>query len=176
MRFVAVPLVSNFCCSEGSCSLTCTCKLRPPNSNWTPPPPLPHFSQFFKTTHLSVSAASKEYFQQLRRHNYVTPTSFLELLGTFKVLLKAKRQDLRLAKDRIRNGLEKLTHTASQVSVLQVRGVGGAAPRCTCSCCCCTCSWGCWCCCCRLLCAACCWLKAWCLAGVELLTTSNSLC
>jgi hypothetical protein len=79
--------------------------------------------QFFKTAHLSVSAASKEYFQQLRRHNYVTPTSFLELLGTFKVLLKAKRQDLRVAKDRIRNGLEKLTHTASQVSVLQVRSV-----------------------------------------------------
>ena len=33
--------------------------------------------------HQSVERRSKRFFDELRRHNYVTPTSYLELLGTF---------------------------------------------------------------------------------------------
>jgi hypothetical protein len=39
----------------------------------------------FKIVHQGVSRKSKEYYDVLRRYNYVTPTSYLELLQTFKV-------------------------------------------------------------------------------------------
>ena len=32
-----------------------------------------------------MSKRSKDYYDMLRRYNYVTPTSYLELLQTFKV-------------------------------------------------------------------------------------------
>ena len=35
--------------------------------------------------HQGVSRRSKDYYDMLRRYNYVTPTSYLELLQTFKV-------------------------------------------------------------------------------------------
>jgi dynein heavy chain len=95
--------------------------------------------QFFKAAHISVAKATKEYHTVLKRHAYVTPTSYLELLSTFKSLLKSKRQSLKLSRERIRNGLAKLTTTASQVAVLQVRR--GLAMRRGCLRVCCVCHW-----------------------------------
>ena len=37
--------------------------------------------------HVSVEAASGRYLEEQRRYNYVTPTSYLEVLSTFKTLL-----------------------------------------------------------------------------------------
>ena len=34
------------------------------------------------------------FWQQLRRHSYVTPTSYLEVISLFKTLLTQKRQDV----------------------------------------------------------------------------------
>ena len=50
--------------------------------------------------HQSVEQASKRYLAEQRRDNYVTPTSYLELLSTFKVLLKFKRDQVLTAKKR----------------------------------------------------------------------------
>ena len=55
----------------------------------------------------------------LRRHNYVTPTSYLELILTFKSLLREKRSEIVALKNRYVTGLEKLAFAASQVSVMQ---------------------------------------------------------
>ena len=55
----------------------------------------------------------------LRRHNYVTPTSYLELIQTFKSLLSAKRDEILSLKNRYVIGLEKLEFAASQVSVMK---------------------------------------------------------
>lgn len=55
----------------------------------------------------------------LRRHNYVTPTSYLELILTFKKLLGVKRDAIMLLRQRYLTGLEKLDFAASQVSVMQ---------------------------------------------------------
>lgn len=44
------------------------------------------------TFHESVSALSQRFLSEQRRHYYVTPTSYLELLGSYKKLL-ARRQD-----------------------------------------------------------------------------------
>ncbi|KAM4725109.1 LOW QUALITY PROTEIN: dynein axonemal heavy chain 3-like [Anableps anableps] len=70
----------------------------------------------FQTT---VAELSQVYFSRLRRHNYVTPTSYLELILTFKNLLKVKRGEVNTAKSRYIVGLQKLEFAASQVSVMQ---------------------------------------------------------
>ena len=56
------------------------------------------------------------------RYNYVTPTSYLELLTTFTKLLAEKRREIDVSRRRLETGLDKLLSTAAQVEVMQVRG------------------------------------------------------
>lgn len=63
----------------------------------------------------SVKELSREYYSTLRRHNYVTPTSYLELILTFKTLLQSKRQEVDTMRNRYLTGLQKLNFAASQV-------------------------------------------------------------
>nr|KAG5713480.1 hypothetical protein BaRGS_025028 [Batillaria attramentaria] len=72
-----------------------------------------------KHFHESVRTMSERFYESLRRHNYVTPTSYLELILTFKSLLGIKRNDIMMMKNRYLVGLEKLQFAASQVSVMQ---------------------------------------------------------
>ncbi|KAL7390222.1 hypothetical protein ABVT39_017308 [Epinephelus coioides] len=72
-----------------------------------------------KTFQTSVREMSERYFSRLRRHNYVTPTSYLELILTFKTLLNIKRNEVNTARNRYIIGLQKLEFAASQVSVMQ---------------------------------------------------------
>ena len=62
-----------------------------------------------------VSHMSKDFFQTLNRHYYVTPTSYLELIGTFKSILSQKREEITSQRDRYKNGLTKLMDTEVQV-------------------------------------------------------------
>lgn len=57
------------------------------------------------------------FLSELGRHNYVTPTSYLELIETFRQLLTQRRDAIMKAKRRYTNGLEKLAFTESQVCV-----------------------------------------------------------
>lgn len=68
-----------------------------------------------KTFQTSVRDMSERYFSRLRRHNYVTPTSYLELILTFKSLLNLKRNEVDTARNRYIIGLQKLEFAASQV-------------------------------------------------------------
>ena len=52
----------------------------------------------------------------LGRHNYITPTSYLELIGAFKTLITQKQESTMKAKRRYIIGLEKLAFAASQVT------------------------------------------------------------
>ncbi|ELT89912.1 hypothetical protein CAPTEDRAFT_157693, partial [Capitella teleta] len=72
-----------------------------------------------KHFHQSIRALSERYYETMRRHNYVTPTSYLELIKTFKSLLNKKRLELLTLKDRYVVGLEKLRFSESQISVMQ---------------------------------------------------------
>uniref|UniRef100_A0A803TL59 Dynein axonemal heavy chain 3 n=1 Tax=Anolis carolinensis TaxID=28377 RepID=A0A803TL59_ANOCA len=65
-----------------------------------------------RKSYLSVS-----YYNTLRRHNYVTPTSYLALILTFKTLLNSKRQEVDTMRNRYLVGLQKLDFAASQVSM-----------------------------------------------------------
>lgn len=64
----------------------------------------------------SVRELSVSYYSILRRHNYVTPTSYLELILTFKALLNSKRLEIDTMRNRYLVGLQKLDFAASQVS------------------------------------------------------------
>ncbi|MEJ1273900.1 hypothetical protein NN561_004775 [Cricetulus griseus] len=68
----------------------------------------------------SVKKLSLDYYDTLLRHNYVTPTSYLELILTFKTLLNSKRQEVDTMRNRYLAGLQKLEFASSQVSVMQV--------------------------------------------------------
>lgn len=69
--------------------------------------------------HQSVEKLSKRYYDELRRYNYVTPTSYLELLTTFIKLLGEKREEINTRRGRLEIGLEKLMTTAAEVEVMQ---------------------------------------------------------
>ena len=52
---------------------------------------------------------------ELSRYNYVTPTSYLELISSFKFLVNKKRGEILKLKKRYEVGLEKLAFASSQV-------------------------------------------------------------
>ena len=58
------------------------------------------------------------FLRELKRLNYVTPTSYLALITTFKSLLKRKREEILNLKTRYEMGLGKLEFASSQVSSL----------------------------------------------------------
>ncbi|CAF0812566.1 unnamed protein product [Didymodactylos carnosus] len=72
-----------------------------------------------KYFHVSTETLSKRFLAELDRYNYVTPTSYLELINTFKSLLGKRRTLLIAAKIRYEVGLEKLENAASQVGKMQ---------------------------------------------------------
>lgn len=69
--------------------------------------------------HTSTQQLSREFLDQARRWNYVTPTSYLELINTFKNLLAKKRQEVMSGKKRYEAGLGKLDNTHKQVGKMQ---------------------------------------------------------
>ncbi|KAK3519072.1 hypothetical protein QTP70_016355, partial [Hemibagrus guttatus] len=72
-----------------------------------------------KTFHTSATDLSKRFLSELGRHNYVTPTSYLELIAAFRMLLTQKRDAVMKAKKRYTNGLDKLAFAESQVSEMK---------------------------------------------------------
>ncbi len=72
-----------------------------------------------KYFHEYIRSLSEKYLEELGRHNYVTPTSYLELILTFKTLLQQKRNEITLLKNRYTSGLEKLAFAAAQVGDMQ---------------------------------------------------------
>lgn len=69
--------------------------------------------------HQDVIALSADFLSSLKRRNYVTPTSYLELIVAFKQNLDFKRMEVSQAKIRYDVGLEKLAFAADQVNKMQ---------------------------------------------------------
>ncbi|NXP46066.1 DYH7 protein, partial [Heliornis fulica] len=72
--------------------------------------------KYFHTSALSLSV---RFLQSLGRYNYVTPTSYLELIATFQKLLTQKRDTVMKAKRKYVNGLDKLAFAESQVGEMK---------------------------------------------------------
>lgn len=73
----------------------------------------------FKTIHKSVEKESVKFKAELSRVNHVTPTIYLELLSTFKRILKEKREESALSISRLQNGLDKLLDANNAVEEMQ---------------------------------------------------------
>lgn len=54
-----------------------------------------------KHVHQSVANESLEFLSSLRRYNYVTPTSYLEVLSTYRNVLTMKRLEVGTLKNRL---------------------------------------------------------------------------
>ena len=55
------------------------------------------------------------YLEAMRRYNYTTPKSYLELISLYKLLLAQKRAELRADKERLENGVDKIAQASAQV-------------------------------------------------------------
>lgn len=69
--------------------------------------------------HTSTRALSEQYRLRLNRFNYVTPTSYLELIHTFKALLEKKRNETKNARTRYLTGIEQLEIASKQIDILK---------------------------------------------------------
>ena len=66
-----------------------------------------------------VDTMSKLFLKEMGRYYYVTPTSYLMLISTFKNLLSKQRSEVAEKKSRYENGLTKILETQAQVDVMQ---------------------------------------------------------
>ncbi|OQS01914.1 dynein heavy chain [Thraustotheca clavata] len=86
---------------------------------WQSPAIADNVSHHMAEVHLSVITSSVQFKQTLGRHNYVTPTSFLELIFFYKKLLNSKRKSINELITRLDVGLHTLKKTADDVDQLQ---------------------------------------------------------
>ncbi|KAI3386968.1 hypothetical protein SNEBB_010455 [Seison nebaliae] len=70
--------------------------------------------------HTTTVELSKKFLQETDRHNYVTPTSYLELISIFKSLVIKSRTSIITQKSRYEIGLEKLDNAAVMIGEMQV--------------------------------------------------------
>ncbi|XP_045894232.1 dynein axonemal heavy chain 6-like [Micropterus dolomieu] len=78
------------------------------------------FSTMCVEIHVSVTDMAERFYSELRRRYYTTPTSYLELINLYLSMLEKKRQQLVLARDRVKNGLTKLLQTNELVDKMKV--------------------------------------------------------
>ena len=75
--------------------------------------------EVFKSIHQSVEHMSERFLAELRRQNYVTPTSYLELLNTYKSVLSERRIYFDTQKKRLERGLDVLKEAAVEIANLR---------------------------------------------------------
>ncbi|KAL3319655.1 Dynein heavy chain 6, axonemal [Cichlidogyrus casuarinus] len=69
--------------------------------------------------HLTVSQAADQFYQELKRHYYTTPTSYLELITVYLQMLSEKKTELVQKREKFRNGLQKIHETNSLISTME---------------------------------------------------------
>ncbi|VDK35198.1 unnamed protein product [Taenia asiatica] len=70
-------------------------------------------------THLTVSSAAVRFFEELKRYYYTTPTSYLELLSIYRVMLDDRRSNLKIMQEKFKNGLNKIQETNDLVTRME---------------------------------------------------------
>jgi len=78
-------------------------------------------AKVFATMQLSVIVQSSKMLKELKRHNYVTPTNYLELVKGYRGLLNEKRTELGESCNKLANGLAKLEESRVQVEDMSVQ-------------------------------------------------------
>jgi dynein heavy chain, axonemal len=70
--------------------------------------------------HQDVQDVSAEFFEELRRHNYTTPTSYLELLNSYTKMLDEQSTTVINQINRLQGGLDKLQSTQVLVDQMKI--------------------------------------------------------
>jgi len=76
--------------------------------------------QHMGRVHSLVVTACDDYLQQMRRHVYQTPKSFLSFLAFFKELYALKLREIQTKEERVHIGLQKLAEGAKDVEKMKV--------------------------------------------------------
>jgi dynein heavy chain, axonemal len=76
--------------------------------------------EMFKYIHQSVEQKSVQFKDELSRHVYVTPTSFLEQLNMYSVILKQKKKQNNSDKNRLVTGLLVLEKAQKAIEQLKI--------------------------------------------------------
>ena len=71
------------------------------------------------TVHRSVTKSAAKFLDEMRRHTYITPTSYLELINMYTSMLGKERKQNQDKVDRYQNGCDKLKSTNEIVETLQ---------------------------------------------------------
>ena len=69
--------------------------------------------------HKSVEVASAAYLQELQRHFYVTPRSYIEFIQLYRSLLEKKRREYNFNLQRMSTGLRKVAESKEMVAVMK---------------------------------------------------------
>jgi dynein heavy chain len=72
-----------------------------------------------QTIHQDSRTLTQNMFDALRRVNYITPTSYLELIQAFQTSLGKKRDEVMQKKKRYENGVEKVDFATENVQTMQ---------------------------------------------------------
>lgn len=70
----------------------------------------------FVYMHDTTNQRSVQMLEQIRRYNYVTPSSYLDLVRGFRTMLTSKREDIVEQRDKLSNGMSRLEETKVTVS------------------------------------------------------------
>ena len=62
------------------------------------------------------SRSGRRFLETMRRYNYTTPKSYLEFGALYKMLLAQKRLELKTNKERLENGVDKISQASAQAS------------------------------------------------------------
>jgi dynein heavy chain len=66
--------------------------------------------------HESVKRATRDYYEEQRRYNYITPNKFILLIQTFRAVVSRKRELYRSKLQRLSSGLQSIDSANLQVS------------------------------------------------------------
>ncbi|XP_046961667.1 dynein axonemal heavy chain 12 [Vanessa cardui] len=72
-----------------------------------------------KQFHVDSRSVSNDFYNQFGRKTYITSASYLNLIKSFTILTNKKQRELRAAKLRYTNGLDKLGQAAEAVAIMQ---------------------------------------------------------
>lgn len=80
-----------------------------------------HLSKICNNIHETVSQMTKKFFDQMRRHYYVTPKSYLDFLKLYLKMHETQTNKIKNDSDRISTGLRKLYETFDTVGEMKTR-------------------------------------------------------
>ncbi|XP_076986007.1 dynein axonemal heavy chain 14, partial [Tamandua tetradactyla] len=69
--------------------------------------------------HKSIIDLSTKYFQETRRQYYITPNNYLQFMDTFVHILRSRKQEMQMKRDRFSIGLSKILEATTLVTDMQ---------------------------------------------------------